>query len=53
MPWGTGAITTPTDVSSGFSSLGIQSVIDSGELKSDFSTLAGNGQLRKLQFWYI
>ncbi len=48
MPWGTGAITTPTDVSSGFSSLGIQSVIDSGELKSDFSTLAGNGQLRKI-----
>ncbi|PIY68769.1 hypothetical protein COY90_04160 [Candidatus Roizmanbacteria bacterium CG_4_10_14_0_8_um_filter_39_9] len=42
MPWGTADLVM-TDASSGFSStINIQNVIDAGELKKDFSTLAGN-----------
>ena len=48
MPWGTADLVM-TDASSGFSStINIQNVIDAGELKKDFSTLAGNKLANKI-----
>lgn len=47
LPWGTTAV-GPADVSTGFTTpFDIQAIIDSGELKSDFSALAG-GQLASI-----
>ncbi len=48
MPWSGVSSIGPVDMLTGFSTLNMQSVIDSGELKSDFSTLAGAGQLAKI-----
>ncbi len=46
MPWGSTSI-GPTDASNGYSDIGIASIISTGELKSDFSALAG-GQLSNI-----
>lgn len=47
MPWSGSTTVGPTDLSTGYSTLNINSIVDVGELKSDFSTLAG-GQLNKI-----
>ncbi|NTU72947.1 prepilin-type N-terminal cleavage/methylation domain-containing protein [Candidatus Roizmanbacteria bacterium] len=39
MPWTTSTVST--DVSTGFGAINLQGIIDAGELKNDFTTLAG------------
>lgn len=46
MPWGTGDQTL-IDASTGYTTVGLDQVVDAGELKSDFSTLAG-GKLNQI-----
>lgn len=47
MPWDPSSTIGPVDSSTGFSTLGVQNIVDTGELKKDFSTLAG-GQLKEI-----
>jgi prepilin-type N-terminal cleavage/methylation domain-containing protein len=47
MPWESNSI-GPIDLSSGYNTVGLQKIVETGELKSDFSTLAGGDRLRKI-----
>ncbi len=47
MPWDPSASIGPIDLSSGYSAVGLYNVVNAGELKADFSTLAGD-RLRKI-----
>jgi len=47
MPWTSDSI-GPIDLSSGFNQVGIERIIETGELKTDFSALAGGDRLRKI-----
>lgn len=47
MPWDPSSTIGPVDLSSGYSTVGLDKVVSSGELKSDFSTLAGD-RLRQI-----
>jgi prepilin-type N-terminal cleavage/methylation domain-containing protein len=47
MPWTSDSI-GPIDLSSGYEQVGIQRIVETGELKTDFSALAGSDRLRKI-----
>jgi prepilin-type N-terminal cleavage/methylation domain-containing protein len=47
MPWDPSTSIGPIDLSTGYSTVGLQKIVEAGELKSDFSTLAGGDRLRK------
>jgi len=47
MPWDPSTSIGPVDLSSGYSAVGLSAVISAGELKSDFSSLAGD-RLRQI-----
>jgi prepilin-type N-terminal cleavage/methylation domain-containing protein len=47
MPWQSNSI-GPIDLSSGYNQVGIQRIVETGELKTDFSALAGDDRLRKI-----
>jgi len=47
MPWDPSTAIGPTDLSSGYTTVGLPNVVSAGELKSDFSTLAGD-RLRQI-----
>jgi prepilin-type N-terminal cleavage/methylation domain-containing protein len=47
MPWDPSTSIGPIDLSSGYTTIGLDKVVNSGELKSDFSTLAGE-RLRQI-----
>lgn len=47
MPWTSNTI-GPIDLSSGYEQVGIQRIVETGELKTDFSALAGSDRLRKI-----
>jgi len=47
MPWDPSTSIGPLDLSSGYTAVGLSKIVDAGELKSDFSTLAGD-RLRQI-----
>jgi prepilin-type N-terminal cleavage/methylation domain-containing protein len=47
MPWDPSTSIGPLDLSSGYTTVGLSNVVSAGELKSDFSTLAGD-RLRQI-----
>jgi len=47
MPWDPSTAIGPIDLSSGYTTVGLPNVVNAGELKSDFSTLAGD-RLRQI-----
>ena len=47
MPWDPSTAIGPIDLSSGYTTLGLPNVVSAGELKNDFSTLAGD-RLRQI-----
>jgi prepilin-type N-terminal cleavage/methylation domain-containing protein len=47
MPWDPSTSIGPLDLSSGYTTVGLPNVVSAGELKSDFSTLAGD-RLRQI-----
>lgn len=47
MPWDPSTTLGPIDLSSGYSTVGLHEVVNAGELKADFSTLAGD-RLRQI-----
>jgi prepilin-type N-terminal cleavage/methylation domain-containing protein len=48
MPWDPSTSIGPIDLSTGYNTVGLQKIVNAGELKSDFSTLAGGDRLRKI-----
>ena len=48
MPWDPSISIGPIDLSTGYSLVDLQKIVETGELKSDFSTLAGDDRLRKI-----
>jgi len=47
MPWDPSTSIGPIDLSTGYSTVGLNNIVEAGELKSDFSALAGD-RLRKI-----
>jgi prepilin-type N-terminal cleavage/methylation domain-containing protein len=48
MPWDPLPSIGPVNLSTGYNTVGLQKIIETGELKTDFSALAGGDRLRKI-----